>query len=88
MKKRSFYVSPKPIWNEATYEQFCERMAQTGDKLPRHTGSRWVDEEVKQLNELLDQGATQLELAAALPIVVGRKSASAAGALLCRSLGR
>lgn len=67
VKKRSFQISPKPIWDEETYQQFCDRMAQTGGKLPRHTGSRWVDEEVNRLNELLDRGATQLELAAALP---------------------
>jgi hypothetical protein len=67
VKKRSFQISPKPIWDEETYQQFCDRMAQTGGKLPRHTGSRWVDEEVNRLNELLDRGAAQLELAAALP---------------------
>jgi hypothetical protein len=65
--KRSFVVSPKPIWDEETYIQFSERMEQTGGKLPRNTGSRWVEEEDKQLNEMLDRGAAQLELSAALP---------------------
>jgi len=65
--KRSFQISPKPIREDEMYDQFCERVAQTNGKLPRYSGSRWVDEEVKRLDELLDRGATQLELAAALP---------------------
>jgi hypothetical protein len=65
--KRSFYISPKPIRDEETYADYIERMERTGWKPPRKSGSRWVQEEIGYLEELLDEGATQLELCAALP---------------------
>jgi transposase len=65
--KRSFHISPKPIRDEETYADYLERMEKTGWKHPRKAGPRWIQEEVKALEDLLNEGATQLELCAALP---------------------
>ncbi|MCA9889604.1 MAG: recombinase family protein [Anaerolineae bacterium] len=65
--KRSFYISPKPVRDEERYADYIARMERTGWNPPRHSGSRWIEEEIQQLDELLDKGATQLELCAALP---------------------
>jgi DNA invertase Pin-like site-specific DNA recombinase len=64
--KRSFQISPKPIREDETYQQYFERVAKTDGKLP-YNRSRWIQEEVEMLEKLLDAGATQLEIAAALP---------------------
>lgn len=65
--RRFFHISPKPIRDEETYSDYLERMEKTGWQNPRKTGSRWVQEEIEKMEKLLDQGATQLELRAALP---------------------
>lgn len=65
--KRSFYISPKPIRDEETYADYIERMERTGWKQPRKSGSRWIEEEIDHLEKLLDEGADQIELCAALP---------------------
>jgi DNA invertase Pin-like site-specific DNA recombinase len=65
--KRSFQISPKPIREDETYADYLERMEQTGWKHPRKSGSRWIQEEIDKMENMLDQGASQLELCAALP---------------------
>jgi hypothetical protein len=65
--KRSFQISPKPVREDETYADYLERMEQTGWKHPRKSGSRWIQEEIEMLETMLDEGATQLELCAALP---------------------
>jgi len=65
--KRSFHISPKPIREDETYADYIERMERADWKQPRKTGSRWVEEEIEMLENMLDEGATQLDLCAALP---------------------
>jgi hypothetical protein len=65
--KRSFHISPKPIRDDETYADYIERMERTGWKQPRKAGPRWVEEEIEMLENMLDEGATQLDLCAALP---------------------
>ena len=65
--KRSFQLSPKPIREDEAYADYIERMERTGWKQPRKSGPRWVEEEIEMLRNMLDEGATQLDLCAALP---------------------
>ncbi len=64
--RRSFQISPKPIRDGETYTQYLERIEQNGS-YRRHNSVPWKPEEIESLCELLDRGATQLEIAAALP---------------------
>lgn len=64
--KRSFQISPKPIREDETYPQYVERIEKIDGKLPPNR-SRWVPEEIELLEVLLNKGATQLEIATALP---------------------
>ncbi|MBK9745994.1 MAG: recombinase family protein [Chloroflexi bacterium] len=65
--ERSFCVAPKLIHDKETYAAFFERLERK-EKSQRHTGSsRWLEAEMNKLDELLTAGATQLEIAAALP---------------------
>lgn len=63
---RVFNISPKPIQEGETYPQYLKRVENTTGKLPVNR-SHWVPEEMTLLEKLLDAGATQLEIAAALP---------------------
>jgi hypothetical protein len=64
---RSFCVAPKLIRDEETYAAYLERLERK-EKSQRHTGSsRWLEAEMNKLDELSTAGATQLEIAAALP---------------------
>ncbi len=63
--KRSFQIAPKPIREGETYDDYIQRIA--SDKSRSHPGPRWQPEEVEKLEALLDKGAGQLEIAAALP---------------------
>jgi hypothetical protein len=65
--KRSFHISPKPIREDETYADYLERMEKAGWEHPRKSGSRWIQEEIERMENMLDQGASQLELCAALP---------------------
>jgi hypothetical protein len=67
INKRSFRISPKPIRDDETYADYIERMKRTGWKQPRKTGSRWAEDEIETLEMMLDEGAIQLDLCAALP---------------------
>lgn len=65
--ERSFCVAPKLIHDKETYTAYLERLERK-EKSQRHTGSsRWLEAEMNKLDELLTAGATQLEIAAALP---------------------
>jgi hypothetical protein len=66
--KRNFHISPKPIRDEEKYEDYLARLERDGEKANRTSGNRWRKEEYETLEQLLDSGATQLEIAAALPI--------------------
>jgi hypothetical protein len=59
-------VKPKPIKDAETYEMYLER-----SKSPKPTcagdGDRWSDEDIQHLLEVLDAGATAVELASAFP---------------------
>ncbi|MEO8613127.1 MAG: hypothetical protein ABI690_34865, partial [Chloroflexota bacterium] len=64
---RSFYIVPKVVRDEETYAAYLERLERK-EKSQRHTGSaRWQKAEMDKLEEMLTSGATQLEIAAALP---------------------
>lgn len=65
---RRFHISPKPIRDAETYQDYLKRVERDGDKVTNRTsGNRWRDDELEILAERLDAGATQLEIAAALP---------------------
>lgn len=64
---RSFHIAPKVIRDEETYTAYLERLERK-EKSQRHTGSaRWQESAMNKLDEMLTAGATQLEIAAALP---------------------
>src|SRR5690606_10424567 len=66
--KRNFHISPKPIRDEEKYEDYLARVDRDGEKANRTSGNRWTKEEYEALEQLLESRATQLEIAAALPI--------------------
>ncbi len=66
--KRNFHISPKPIRDEEKYEDYLARLERDGEKANRTSGNRWTNGELEVLEELLARRATQLELAAALPV--------------------
>ena len=47
---------------------YLARLERDGEKTNRTTGNRWRNDELEALEELLNRGATQLEIAAALPV--------------------
>lgn len=42
-------------------------MEKMGWQQPRKTGSRWTEDEITEIEQMLNEDATQLELCAALP---------------------
>jgi len=64
---KSYTISPKPIRDSETYENYIDRI-ERGDNPINTWGNRWTEEEVTALKEALDNRATQLEIAAALPV--------------------
>ena len=66
--KRNFHISPKPIRDEEKYDDYLARLERDGEKANRTSGNRWTKDELEVLEELLAQRATQLEIAAALPV--------------------
>lgn len=65
---RSFHISPKPIRDEEKYEDYLARLERDGEKANRTSGNRWTSDELEVLEGLLARRATQLEIAAALPV--------------------
>jgi hypothetical protein len=66
--KRNFHISPKPIRDEEKYGDYLARLERDGEKANRTSGNRWTNDELEVLEELLERQATQLEIAAALPV--------------------
>jgi hypothetical protein len=66
--KRNFHISPKPIRDEEKYEDYLARLERDGEKANRTSGNRWRNDELELLEELVQRRATQLEIAAALPV--------------------
>ncbi len=65
--ERQFHISPKPIRDQETFEDYHLRLERDGAKANRTSGNRWKQDELKTLNQLIENGATQLEISAALP---------------------
>ncbi|GIL14743.1 MAG: hypothetical protein BroJett038_34630 [Chloroflexota bacterium] len=65
---RNFHMSPKPIRDEEKYGDYLMRLERDGEKANKTSGNRWRKDELEALGCLLDSGAAQLEIAAALPI--------------------
>lgn len=60
-------MSPKPIRDVETYENYIARLVKGGN--PINTwGNHWTTEEVDKLEKALDRKATQLEIATELPV--------------------
>ena len=65
--ERRFHISPKPIRDTETYEDYMVRVEQQGKEADRTSGNRWRQEELGALAHAIETEATQLEMAAALP---------------------
>jgi hypothetical protein len=65
---RNFHMSPKPIRDEEKYADYLARLERDGEKANKTSGNRWRKDELEALGCLLDSGAAQLEIAAALPV--------------------
>ncbi len=65
--ERKFHVSPKPIRDKETYQNYMARVEKHGIDADRTSGNRWTNEELRALEKAIETGATQLEMAAALP---------------------
>ena len=65
--ERKFHISPKPIRDKETYEDYMARVEKQGSEANRTSGNRWTKEELEALAEAIENGATQLEMADALP---------------------
>jgi hypothetical protein len=63
---RSFHIFPKPIREGEKYADFAQR-TKTNETPLRLNGPHWRPKEIEELGSLLDSGASQLELCAALP---------------------
>ena len=65
--ERKFHISPKPIRDKETFEDYQIRVERDGIEADRTSGNRWTNEELKALGKAIETGATQLEMAATLP---------------------
>lgn len=65
--ERKFHISPKPIRDKETYEDYMARVEEQGANADRTSGNRWTEEELEALAQAIENGVTQLEMAAALP---------------------
>lgn len=65
---RNFHMSPKPIRDEEKYADYLMRLERDGEKANKTSGNRWRKDQLEALGCLLDSGAAQLEIAAALPV--------------------
>lgn len=62
-----FHISPKPIRDKEIYQDYVLRVEQEEISANRTSGNRWTNEELEALKEAIENGVTQLEMAAALP---------------------
>jgi DNA invertase Pin-like site-specific DNA recombinase len=65
--ERKFHISPKPIRDEETFADYQVRLERDGNQANRTSGNRWRKDELELLAQVIERGATQLEIAAALP---------------------
>jgi hypothetical protein len=65
---RNFHMSPKPIRDEEKHADYLVRLERDGEKANKTSGNRWRQDELVALEELIDKGAAQLEISAALPV--------------------
>jgi len=65
--ERKFHISPKPIRDKETYGDYIARVEKQGIEANRTSGNRWTEDELEALAHTIEIGATQLEIAAALP---------------------
>ena len=65
--ERKFHISPKPIRDKETYEDYIARVEKKGSDANRTSGNRWTEDELEALAYAIENGATQLEMAAVLP---------------------
>jgi hypothetical protein len=64
-KTSLLYFDPQPIQYLETYDAYAKRISQ--EKKSATTGDRWTTEDEALLLELLDAGATQIQLSYAFP---------------------
>ncbi len=65
--ERKFHISPKPIRDKETFKDYQIRIVRDGSEANRTSGNRWTSKELEALKEAIENGVTQLEMAAALP---------------------
>jgi hypothetical protein len=65
--ERKFHISPKPIRDKETFEDYQTRLERDGSEANRTSGNRWRKDELKALAEAIENEVTQLEMVAALP---------------------
>ena len=65
--ERKFHISPKPIRDKETFKDYEIRIVRDGSEANRTSGNRWTSKELEALKEAIENGVTQLEMAAALP---------------------
>ncbi len=63
----SLILSPKPMYEYETYEMYIGRVGLNPPTYQARSGDDWTPDEVKQLLELIDNGASRVELAAVFP---------------------
>lgn len=65
--ERKFHISPKPIRDKETFEDYQIRVERDGSEANRTSGNHWTNEELEALEEAIENEVTQLKMAAALP---------------------
>ena len=65
--ERKFHISPKPIRDKETYEDYMAHVEEQDTDADRTSGNRWTEAELEALADAIENGVTQLEMAAALP---------------------
>jgi len=63
----SYKVFPKPIKDKESYEAFFRRTQGGSDAAKIENVTRWQPDEIARLEQMLDAGTTQIELATAFP---------------------
>lgn len=65
--KGSLQLSPHPIADYETYRDFQRRAIRPSTNYKARGGERWTDAAIATLKQMVAQGATQVEIAAAFP---------------------
>ena len=56
--ERKFHISPKPIRDKETYEDYMARVEEQGANADRTSGNRWTEEELEALAQAIENGVT------------------------------